>query len=90
MLSDPNVKKIMPKVGNRYESALALAKRARNIEERRVAEDDRNIKDAVDVAACEIAEGKSFVKIDGKYIIEPPVLKEEAKETQDTDSIIKE
>jgi dTDP-4-amino-4,6-dideoxygalactose transaminase len=36
MLSNPNVSEIMPKVGNRYESALAIAKRARNIEARRV------------------------------------------------------
>lgn len=28
----------MPKAGNRYESALALAKRARNIENRRLVE----------------------------------------------------
>lgn len=26
MLSNPNVNEIMPKVGNRYESAIALAK----------------------------------------------------------------
>lgn len=26
MLSDPNVKKIVPKVGNRYQAALAIAK----------------------------------------------------------------
>lgn len=32
MLSDPNVKKIVPKVGNRYQAALAIAKRARDIE----------------------------------------------------------
>ena len=36
MLSDPNVKKIVPKVGNRYQAALAIAKRARDIEKRRV------------------------------------------------------
>ena len=40
MLSDPNVKKILPKVGNRYEAALAIAKRARDIENRRVIEGD--------------------------------------------------
>ena len=32
MLSNPNVSQIIPKAGNRYESALAIAKRARNIE----------------------------------------------------------
>ena len=64
MLSDPNVTKIMPKVGNRYESALAIAKRARNIETRRLVENDPDIKDAVDIAAKEIVEGKVEVIID--------------------------
>ena len=32
MLSKPNVKEIIPRVGNRYQSVLALAKRARQIE----------------------------------------------------------
>lgn len=63
MLSDPNVDKIMPKVGNRYESVLAIAKRARHIETRRVAENDPDITDAVDVAAKEIAEGKVKVEV---------------------------
>jgi len=63
MLSNPNVSEVMPKVGNRYESALAIAKRARNIEARRVAEGDPDIKDAVDIAATEIAEGKVEVTV---------------------------
>lgn len=62
MLSYPNVSQIMPKVGNRYESALAIAKRARKIEAMRVATNDPDIKDAVDIAATEISEGK--VKVD--------------------------
>lgn len=66
MLSNPNVSEIMPKVGNRYESALAIAKRARNIEARRIAENDPDIKDAVDIAATEIVEGKVEVKIQAK------------------------
>lgn len=66
MLSNPNVSEIMPKVGNRYESALAIAKRARNIEARRIAENDPDIKDAVDIAATEIVEGKVEVKIKSK------------------------
>ena len=37
MLSKPNVKEVVPKVGNRYESVLALAKRARQIESARSA-----------------------------------------------------
>ncbi len=36
MLSKPNVKEILPKVGNRYQSVLALSKRARQIEKRRL------------------------------------------------------
>ena len=66
MLSDPNVKKIVPKVGNRYEAALAIAKRARDIETRRVIEEDPDIKDAVDIAANEIVEGKVVVKMKNK------------------------
>lgn len=66
MLSDPNVKKIVPKVGNRYEAALAIAKRARDIETRRLIEEDPDIKDAVDIAANEIVEGKVVVKIKNK------------------------
>lgn len=66
MLSNPNVSEIMPKVGNRYESALAIAKRARNIEARRLAENDPDIKDAVDIAATEIATEKVKVTIKGK------------------------
>ena len=90
MLSDPNVKKILPKVGNRYEAALAIAKRARNIESRRVMEGDPDIKDAVDIAAEEIVDEKVYVKIDGKYTVEPnekkleelrkSLIKEEIKE----------
>ena len=66
MLSNPNVSEVMPKVGNRYESALAIAKRARNIEERRIAEGDPDIKDAVDIAAKEIVDGKVDVTVKRK------------------------
>lgn len=71
MLSDPNVKKIVPKVGNRYQAALAIAKRARDIEKRRVIENDPDITDAVDIAGKEIVEEKVFVKINDKFTIEP-------------------
>lgn len=77
MLSDPNVKRIMPKVGNRYESALALAKRARQIEEKRLEENDRDIHDAVDIAGEEIADGKIEITIDGESISED--VKEEVE-----------
>ena len=81
MLSDPNVKKIVPKVGNRYQAALAIAKRARDIEKRRVIENDPDITDAVDIAGKEIAEGKVFVKINDKFTIDP---QEEQSEEEDT------
>ena len=78
MLSDPNVKKVVPKVGNRYKAALAIAKRARDIENRRVIEGDPDIKDAVDIAATEIAEEKVYVKINGEYVVklDPEKMKE--------------
>ena len=69
MLSNPNVSQIIPKAGNRYESALAIAKRARNIESRRIIEGDRDITDSVDLASREIAEGKVKVKKDGEYVV---------------------
>lgn len=71
MLSKPNVKEILPKVGNRYEAAVAIAKRARDIEKRRVMEGDNDITDAVDIAAKEIAEEDVLVKKDGKLVIDP-------------------
>ncbi len=80
MLSDPNVSQIVPKVGNRYESALAIAKRARNIEYRRITEGDRDITDAVDIASKEIAEGKVSVKKNGEYVVKKEnkdIIKEE-------------
>ncbi len=81
MLSDPNVKKIMPKAGNRYQSALALAKRARSIENRRVIEGDDCIKDAVDIAAQEIVDGKVLVKYKNEYVCKP-----EEEKVQDTNN----
>lgn len=71
MLSDPNIGAIVPKVGNRYEAVLAIAKRARNIENKRVIEGDTSIKDAVDIASVEISKEEVFVKKNGKYVIDP-------------------
>lgn len=68
MLSKPNVNDLMEKSGNRYETVIALAKRARQIERRRNQTGDSCIKDAVDVASKEIIEQKSFVKRNGEYI----------------------
>lgn len=73
MLSNPNVSQIIPKAGNRYESALAIAKRARSIENKRVVEGDRDITDAVDIASKEIAEGKVKVKKNGEYVVKEEV-----------------
>lgn len=81
MLSDPNVKKIVPKVGNRYQAALAIAKRARDIEKRRVIENDPDITDAVDIAGKEIAEEKVFVKINDKFTIDPHEKQSEEEDT---------
>ena len=75
MLSKPNVNDLMEKSGNRYESVIAIAKRARQIERRRIATGDPCIDDAVDVASKEICEQKSFVKRNGEYIC--PVKDEE-------------
>ncbi|MEG1142333.1 MAG: DNA-directed RNA polymerase subunit omega [Clostridia bacterium] len=67
MLSKPNISEIMDKVGSRYESALAIAKRARQITRSRIATADTDIKDPVDKATSEICDGNVFIKKDGKY-----------------------
>lgn len=56
MLSKPNVEELMPKVGSRYDVAIAVAKRARQIADKRLMSQDGCIKDPVDLAAKEIAE----------------------------------
>ncbi|MCX8074771.1 MAG: DNA-directed RNA polymerase subunit omega [Clostridia bacterium] len=70
MLSKPNVNDIIPKVGNRYEVALAVAKRARDISDKRLREGDKSIKDPVDIACKEIYDDKVYVKKDGQYVID--------------------
>ncbi|CCY72038.1 unknown [Clostridium sp. CAG:921] len=87
MLSKPNVKEIMPKVGNRYESALAIAKRARYIENRRIVEGSSDIRDAVDVAANEIADGEVLVKKDGEYVDKEVVKKDSVLKDEITDIV---
>ena len=100
MLSKPNVKEIMPRVGNRYESVLALAKRAREIEAARTAkrkeckekniEFNEDMSDAVDIAAKEIADGKVYVKIRGEYAVTPESeMEREIKEAQEAVSVQK-
>lgn len=62
MLAKPSVDEVMPKVGTRYELAIAVAKRARQIAERRIEEGDPDITDTVDIATREIAEDKVRVE----------------------------
>ena len=63
MLSKPNVSELIDKADSRYEVALAVAKRARQISKKRLEEEDPDIKDAVDKAATEMEEGKvSIIK----------------------------
>ena len=54
MLSKPNVKEFIDKADSRYEVALAVAKRARQISKNRLEEGNPDIKDPVDVAATEM------------------------------------
>lgn len=62
MLSSPNALDIMPKVGSRYEVALATSKRARQIADRRVKTEDPDITDPVDIASKELADGTTIVE----------------------------
>ena len=61
MLAKPSVNDIMGKIGTRYEVALAVAKRARQISNERIEEGDTDISDPVDVASKEIDSGKITV-----------------------------
>jgi DNA-directed RNA polymerase omega subunit len=69
MISKPNVNELVKKTGNRYEAVIAIAKRARDIGQKRLERGDSNIKDAVDLAAVEIYEEKALVKKDGEYVL---------------------
>ena len=83
MLANPNISQIMPKAGNRYQSALAIAKGARSIENRRLIEGDRDIHDAVDVASEEIVSGKVKVLINGEYVdktVNSNIISDEVKD----------
>ena len=82
MLSKPNVNDMIGKVGNRYEVAIAVAKRARAITENRIKDGDKNIKDPVDVATTEIFENKSIVtfgKIKEDVIVDEKLSPEDEK-----------
>lgn len=88
MLSKPNVLEMVPKVGNRYEISIAVAKRARQIEKKRFETGDRNIRDSVDIATEEIYEGKVNVMKNGKYVLESK--QNENEEVKQNDAVIQD
>lgn len=71
MLAKPNVIDMSSKVGDRYEVAIAVAKRARQIEKKRYETGDRDIRDSVDLATEEIYEDKVKIIKNGSYVVEP-------------------
>lgn len=77
MLAKPGVKETMGKVGTRYETAMAVAKRARRIAERRLEEGDPDISDPVDVAAKEIADDKIKVEKYSKMVVNQDIIVED-------------
>lgn len=62
MLSSPNVSDLMDKVGNRYEVALVVATRARQIAAKRLREGSNDISDTVDTASKEIESNKIIIE----------------------------
>ena len=77
MLAKPSVNEVMPKVGTRYELAIAVAKRARQIAERRIEEGDPDITDAVDVATREIAEDIVTVQKETAEVVNQDIIVED-------------
>ena len=80
MLAKPSVNEVMPKVGTRYELAIAVAKRARQISERRIEEGDPDITDAVDVATKEIAEDKVIVSKQVEEVVNQDIIVEDEED----------
>ena len=80
MLAKPSVNEVMPKVGTRYELAIAVAKRARQIAERRIEEGDPDITDAVDVATREIAEDKVRVEKESTAVVNQDIIVEDEED----------
>ena len=80
MLAKPSVNEVMKKVGTRYEVALAVAKRARQISNKRIEEGDPDITDAVDVATREIDEGKILVNKEQVDIINNDIIVEDSED----------
>lgn len=83
MLAKPSVNDVMPKVGTRYELAIAVAKRARQIAERRIEEGDPDITDAVDVATKEIAEDVVLVSKQSKEVVNQDIIVEDEGDNGD-------
>ncbi len=77
MLAKPSVNEVMPKVGTRYELAIAVAKRARQIAERRIEEGDPDITDTVDIATREIAEDKIKVEKQDAEVVNQDIIVED-------------
>ena len=80
MLAKPSANDVMPKVGTRYEVAVAVAKRARQIAERRIEEGDPDITDAVDVATKEIAEDKIKVEKESQEVVNQDIIVEDEED----------
>ena len=80
MLAEPSVNEVMPKVGTRYELAIAVAKRARQIAERRIEEGDPDITDTVDVATKEIAEDKVKVSKETTDVVNQDIIVEDEED----------
>ena len=80
MLAKPSANDVMPKVGTRYEVAVAVAKRARQIAERRIEEGDPDITDAVDVATKEIAEDKIKVEKESQDVVNQDIIVEDEED----------
>ena len=83
MLAKPGVKETVGKVGTRYETAVAVAKRARQIAERRIEEGDPDITDTVDIATKEIAEDIVKVEKESQEVVNQDVTIEDIKESTD-------
>lgn len=90
MLSNPNVNDLMEKAGNRYETVLAIAKRARVVAAKRLERGDLNVKDTVDIAAKEINEGRAIVKLDGEYVSKTVEETPEVTITEAVEEILKD
>lgn len=89
MLAKPSVNEVMPKVGTRYELAIAVAKRARQIAERRIEEGDPDITDAVDIATREIAEDKIKVEKEATdEVVNQDIIVEDEQDLVDTVDVV--